>query len=194
MTDTEIPATRSEKASEDSSARGNSWQKSQIQIKMTTNKYRVMSWMVPDWLQSSNTDWMMHVFQNIEMLPVLLMNYLWCWEQKCYRGNTTSLHISRKTGIAISVWRRNNEGFLQKTLRYSRVQSGKFWWFNNSGSQSLQLRMWEIIGADQETKSHLHWQFHGIRQSLWRTNLESLYVNTAQIRNEWDCWEGSTQN
>ena len=58
---------------------------------------------VPDWPQSSNMDWMMKVFQNIEMLPVLLVNYLLSREQKWYRGNTTSLLISRKTGIAISV-------------------------------------------------------------------------------------------
>ena len=33
--------------------------------------------------------------------------------------------------------------------------------------------------------------YFGIWQSLWRINLESLYVITAQIRNKWDCWESS---
>ena len=34
----------------------------------------------------------------------------------------------------------------------------------------------------------------GIWQGLWRIDLESLYVNTAQIGNAWDCWESSTQS
>ena len=33
-------------------------------------------------------DWQMKVFQNIETSPVLLMNYLWRSEQKCYRVRT----------------------------------------------------------------------------------------------------------
>ena len=35
-------------------------------------------------------------------------------------------------------------------------------------------------GAEEETKSHSHWQFLGIRQILWRSFSESLYVNTDQ--------------
>ena len=34
----------------------------------------------------------------------------------------------------------------------------------------------------------------GIWQSLWRSFLESLYVNTTQIGNKWDCWKSSTQS
>ena len=52
----------------------------------------------------------------------------------------------------------------------------------------------KILGADKETQSHLHWQFLGIWQSLWRSFLEPLYVNTSSFRNKWDCWETSTQN
>ena len=37
----------------------------------------------------------------------------------------------------------------------------------------------KVLGADEETKSHLHWQFFRIWQSLWRPFLESLYVNTS---------------
>ena len=44
----------------------------------------------------------------------------------------------------------------------------------------------EVPGANEETKSHLHWQFLGIWQVLRGIILESLYVNTTQIRNEWD--------
>ena len=52
----------------------------------------------------------------------------------------------------------------------------------------------KVLGADVETKSHVHWQFPGIWQSLWRINLESLYVNTSPFRNKWDCWESGTQD
>ena len=47
--------------------------------------------------------WLMNVFQNIETLPVLLLNYFWSREQKWYRVNTIFLFISRKSGIATSV-------------------------------------------------------------------------------------------
>ena len=49
----------------------------------------------------------------------------------------------------------------------------------------------DVPGADKEIKSHLHWQFLRNLQRLWRSILESLYVNTTQIRTEWDCWESS---
>ena len=41
----------------------------------------------------------------------------------------------------------------------------------------------EVPGADEEPKSHWHWQFLGIWEVLRGIILESLYVNTAQIRN-----------
>ena len=52
----------------------------------------------------------------------------------------------------------------------------------------------EVPVADEETKSHLHRQFFGILQILRGTILESLYVNAAQIRNEWDCRKSSAQS
>ena len=71
-------------------------QKSKTQIKMTTTKnYRVMSCKVClIGYRSSSMDWLMKVLQNIDTLPVLLMNYLWSRE---------FFLISRKTGLAISV-------------------------------------------------------------------------------------------
>ena len=36
----------------------------------------------------------------------------------------------------------------------------------------------KVPGTREETKSHLHWQFLGIWQGLWRSFLESLYVDT----------------
>ena len=52
----------------------------------------------------------------------------------------------------------------------------------------------EVLGADEETQSHLHWQFPGIWPILWRLILESLYVNTTQIRNKWDCRKSRAQS
>ena len=40
----------------------------------------------------------------------------------------------------------------------------------------------EVPGANEETKSQLHWQFLGIWQSLRTPILESLYVNTSPFR------------
>ena len=118
VTDTEIP--RRARTHQHEETRGMNQQISKIQIKMTTRNYRVVSCKVCRiGYRSSSMDWLMKVFQNTEMLPVLLMTYLWSHEQKWHRVNTTSLLISRKTRIAISV--------LQKTHRYSRAQSGEFW-------------------------------------------------------------------
>ena len=45
---------------------------------------------------------------------------------------------------------------------------------------------WSRIG---NLKSFTLWQFLGIWQSLWRSFLESLYVDTTQIGNKCDCWK-----
>ena len=39
----------------------------------------------------------------------------------------------------------------------------------------------KVPGTGEETKTHLHWQFLGIRQGLWRSLLESLHVYTTPI-------------
>ena len=132
VTDTELPATRrSEKASEDSAARGNSWHESTEfeNPKMTTRNYRVVSCKVCRiGHRSSSMNWLMKVLQNIEMLPVLLMNYLWSREQKWYRVNTTSCDIC--------VWTKITRASCRRRHRYSRAHSRIFWWCNNCGSQS----------------------------------------------------------
>ena len=43
----------------------------------------------------------------------------------------------------------------------------------------------KVLGADEETNSHLYWQFFGNWQVLRGIILESLYVNTTRIRNKW---------
>ena len=49
-------------------------------------------------------------------------------------------------------------------------------------------------GTREETKSHLHRQLLGIWQGLWTSFLESLYVDTTQIWNKWDCWKNSAKS
>ena len=137
-----------------------------------------------------------------------LMNFQWSREQKWNRVRVTTVHNTQDE---------NNKVFLQKTCWYSRAQSGTFWWLDNRRSKSSQWRKWtaeqssicsggtrlgntvdnhtdEVPGADEETKSHSHWQFFGIWQVLRGIILESLYVNTTQIRNTWDCRKSSAQS
>ena len=61
-------------------------------------------------------------------------------------------------------------------------------------SQETQRKFAKVFGIREETKSHLHWQFLGIRRSLWRSLLESLHVHTTSISNKWDCWEKSAKS
>ena len=63
------------------------------------------------------------------------------------------------------------------------------WNFSGDGNELA-----KVLGAEEETKSHWHWQFHRIWQSLWRSLLESLHVNTPSIRDEWHSWRSGTQN
>ena len=49
---------------------------------------------------------------------------------------------------------------------------------------------WSPIGSQKSFTL----KFPGIRQSLWRSLLESLHVYTTQIRDKWDCWESSAQS
>ena len=78
-----------ESAGEDPSVRGNSWhQPREIENpkKMTMRNCRMMSCKVClIGYRSSRKNWLMKVFQNIENLPVLLMNNLWICELKWYR-------------------------------------------------------------------------------------------------------------
>ena len=52
----------------------------------------------------------------------------------------------------------------------------------------------QVPGTREETQSHLHWQFFGIRQSLWRSFLESLHVYTTSIGDQRYCRKSSAQS
>ena len=73
-------------------------------------------------------DWMMHVFQNIEMLPVLLVNYLFEPRAKVVpRTHNIFAHFPKDRNCDILFEDENNEGLLQKTHRYCRAQSAIFY-------------------------------------------------------------------
>ena len=52
----------------------------------------------------------------------------------------------------------------------------------------------EVSRAVRKADSHLHWQFIGIWQILWRVILESLYIYASPFRDEWDCRKSCTQS
>ena len=52
----------------------------------------------------------------------------------------------------------------------------------------------KVSRAVGKTESHLHWQFTGIWQTLWRSIMESSNFNTSSIRDEWHCWKSRTQS
>ena len=59
----------------------------------------------------------------------------------------------------------------------------------------MEQKVCQVLGADEETTNHLQWQkIPWLWQILWRSFLESLYVDTTQIRNKWDCWKSSAQS
>ena len=62
---------------------------------------------VPEWLQDFKKSWWIRMFNHINTLPALLMNYQRSREQKWYRAraSTVSVLTFRRTQIAISAWR-----------------------------------------------------------------------------------------
>ena len=117
VTDTEMQqeeVKRRARTQKHEETRGMNQHHSKIQMKMTTRNYIVVSCKVCRvGYRSSSMHWLMKVFQNIEMLPVLLMNYFWSREHSIFT------HILKD---------RNCDTCLRtKMHRYSRAQSGNFW-------------------------------------------------------------------
>ena len=52
----------------------------------------------------------------------------------------------------------------------------------------------KVSRAVGEAGSHLHWQFIGIWQILWRSIMESSNFNTSSPRDEWCCWKSGAQS
>ena len=59
----------------------------------------------------------------------------------------------------------------------------------NKNSSGNGKGLTKVLGADEETKTHLHRQLPRIWQSLWRPILVSLYVDTSPFRDKWCCWK-----
>ena len=113
-----------------------------------------------------------------------------CWHSRAQRGTFWWLDYCRSQNSQWKLW-------TSKQSSWCRT------WPPNGSSrirakQKLLRKhtkeLAKLPGAREETKSHLYWQFLGIGQSLWRSFLESLYVNTTQIGNKWDCWKSSAQS
>ena len=68
----------------------------------------------------------------------------------------------------------------------------------SEGCESRNNYRYAVVVQDLATQriqsKVIYWQFLGIWQTLWRSFLESLYVDTTQITNIWDCWESSAQS
>ena len=60
-------------------------------------------------------------------------------------------------------------------------------------SQETQRSLQKCSEPDRKPKVIDADNFFRIRQSLWRSVLESLHVYTTPIGNKWDCWKSSAQ-
>ena len=81
----------------------------------------------------------------------------------------------------------NDKGSLQKTHWRSSTSSRKVWWLDNSRSKCsmtkvatewIQSEFKRVSRAVGKAESHLHWQFIGIWQILWRRIMESHCTST----------------
>ena len=113
------------------------------QIKMKTTKNHEVNYCKKcrNGYRISRRIWWIRMFNRINTLPALLMNYPRSRKQKWYRVRVSiaSLYsLPERPKLWHLLGDENYKGFLQKTYWYSRAQSGTFWWFNNRGSQSSQ--------------------------------------------------------
>ena len=73
---------------------------------------------VPDWLQEFKHGLVDERFQNIDTLPVLLMNHLWSREQKWYR---VTQHFNSFTETATQM--------KAKTIRDAKAKASRWTWW-----------------------------------------------------------------
>ena len=121
-------------------------QKPKTQRKMKTTKNNEVNSrkMCRNGCRISKRIWWIRVFNHINTLPALLMNYQWSREQKWYRAqvSTVSILTSGKTKIVTYAWGQKLQGLLAEDVLVQSCSKRKNWWFNNCGSQSSQWRMW----------------------------------------------------
>ena len=88
---------------------------------------------------------------------------MWISEQSPIRSHGT--RFSHSTNTVVSVQNKNFSG-------------------DEKEFPTLSWAVWKA-------KSHLHWQFMGTWQILWRFIMESSYFNTSSVWDEWYCWKAA---
>ena len=66
--------------------------------------------------------------------------------------------------------------------------------YKTKSSQETQRSLQTFLEPDRKRKVIYTNNSMEFGKSLWRSFLKSLYVDTRQIGNKWDCWESSTQS
>ena len=61
-------------------------------------------------------------------------------------------------------------------------------------SQVRRKGVYESFSSRRKSRSHLHREFFGIWQILWRIVLSSLNIYASPFRHKWYGWENGTQN
>ena len=79
--------------------------------------------------RSSKRIWWIRMFNHINTLPALLVNYQWSPEQKWYRArvSTVSLLTCRKIEIVTSPWKRKLQGLLAEDALVQSCPERKIW-------------------------------------------------------------------
>ena len=113
--------------------------------------------------------------------PYLVQKILEIWLQQITKFSVKVVNLEKIIDMQswCRTWPPNGSSRLrpkQKLLRKPRGACKKF------------------LEPNRKPKGHLHWQFLRIWQSLWRSFMESLYVDTTQIGNKWYCWKSSAQS
>ena len=101
--------------------------------------------------------------------PYLELTTSVTWQQQVTRSQATIASLENNHRYAVVV----------QDLAIQWIQAYPC---KNKTSQETQRNLQKFLpGTREETKSHLHWQFLGIWQSLWRSLLESLHVFSTPI-------------
>ena len=155
----------------------------------------------------------MKVLQNIETLPVLLMNYLQSREQKwdsifshfpkdrncdiCLRTKITRASCRRLTGkvdLITADYRILSEGCesrnnhrLAVVVQDLATQWQQSYTRKSKSSQDTQKNLMKFLEPTRKLKVIYTDNSVEFVKSCERSFLESFYVKTTQIRNKWDC-------
>ena len=114
------------------------------------------------------------------------------WYSRAQSGNFGDLTTADHKVLSEGCESRNNHRYEVVTQDLA-TQWTQSYPCKTTTSQEDGKELAEVLGADQETKSPLHWQFIGI----WQSCEELTWITVRQRRTDrkWmDCWESGTQN